>query len=124
LKVSPQVFEKLVDRALQELPAAFAAHLENVIIEIVDEPDVRDLEETGTEDPRDLLGLYHGVPLTELNVDGPVRMPDRITLYQRNIERCCRTRDELVAEIRTTILHEIGHHFGLGEDELDELGYG
>jgi predicted Zn-dependent protease with MMP-like domain len=124
VKVSRGLFEKLVDKALDELPPAFARYLENIIIEVEDSPDAAACRSVGIDDPRGLLGLYHGVPLTHQSVEGPARLPDRISLYQQNIERICRTRDELVAQIRTTVLHEIGHYFGLDEEELDELGYG
>ena len=77
----------------------------------------------GVDDPTELLGLYHGTPLTERSIEEGFSMPDRIVLYQRNIEDMCETKDEVIEEIRTTVLHEIGHHFGLDEDDLEELGY-
>ena len=86
-------------------------------------PSSEDLEEMGIDDPAELLGLYHGTPLTERSVEFAGALPDRITIYQRNIERICRSRREIVEEIRTTVLHEIGHHFGLDEDDLFDVGY-
>ena len=77
----------------------------------------------GLSEKSDLLGLYCGQPLTDRSVSQPVRWPDRILLYQRNVERICRTRAEVVEQVRITVLHELGHHFGLEEDDLEELGY-
>jgi len=62
--------------------------------------------------------------LTRRHVDVPYRYPDRIVIYQRNIERSCRTRERMVRQIRRTVLHEVGHHFGLSERQLRDLGYG
>ena len=124
MRVSREVFEQLVDQALESLPDAFRAHIANVIIEIEDQPDSRTCAELDLDDPRALLGLYHGIPLTDRHVEEPVHMPDRISIYQSNIQRICRSRDELVEQIRKTVLHEVGHYFGLDEDDLDEVGYG
>ena len=124
MRLSREEFEELVDRALASIPEAFAPYLDNVMIEVEDMPDARTCAQLDIDNPRHLLGLYHGVPLTDRNVEAPLRMPDRISIYQPNIERVCRTRAELVAQIRTTVLHEVGHHFGLDEDDLDEVGFG
>ncbi len=124
MRVSRDEFEKLVREALAEVPAAFAGHLAEVLIDIEDFPDRRTCASAGVDDPESLLGLYHGVPLTERHIEAPAAMPDRISIYQRNIQRVCTSRAELIEQIRTTVLHEIGHFFGLDEDDLDELGYG
>jgi predicted Zn-dependent protease with MMP-like domain len=124
VKVSPEGFEVLVRQALDEIPSAFVPFLANVVIEVEDLPSQSDCESVGLTDRRALLGLYHGVPLTDRSVEEHARLPDRITIYQRNIERVARTRRQLVDQIRKTVLHEVGHHFGLDEDDLDELGYG
>lgn len=124
MQVPIEVFEKLVDQALDEIPASLTPYLENVVIDIEDMPDRRTCESVGVSHPRALLGLYHGIPLTNQSVEHSGRLPDRISLYKSNIERISRTREELVAQIRKTVLHEVGHHFGLDEDDLDELGYG
>jgi predicted Zn-dependent protease with MMP-like domain len=124
VKVSPEGFEELVRQALDEIPPAFVPFLANVVIEVEDMPSERDCASVGLTDRRSLLGLYHGIPLTDRGVEEHARLPDRITIYQRNIERVARSRRQLVDQIRTTVLHEVGHYFGLDEDELDELGYG
>ncbi len=124
MHVPREVFEEIVDQALETIPPAFDRYLENIVIEVEDAPDARTCASVGVDDPRHLLGLYHGVPLTGRSVEALASMPDRISIYQRNIERICRTRAELVTQIRKTVLHEVGHHFGLDEEDLDEVGYG
>ncbi len=124
MKLSLEEFEELVDEALEAIPKAFEPYMEGLAIDIEPMPDRETLEEMGIDDPRDLLGLYRGTPLTGRSVEHSMRMPDSIVIYQRNIERMCRTRRQLVRQIRKTILHEVGHHFGLDEDELDRIGYG
>lgn len=105
-------FEELVRRALDELPEAAARALSNV--EVV-------ISERG---PRDLLGLYEGIPLTERDSNYAGVLPDVITLFREAIEAKARDSDDLVKEVRTTVLHEIAHHFGISDDRLHELGWG
>lgn len=124
MRVSPQEFRTLVVEALAEIPQAFHVYLEGVAVDVEPMPGARDLDDTGLDDARDLLGLYQGRPLTERSVEDPVGLPDRIVIYQGNIQRICRTRRQIVQQIRTTVLHEVGHHFGMDEEMLDELGYG
>ena len=122
--VSKGQFAKLVERALAELPEPFAQHLEEISVEIRDRPSRRQLADLGLKDEELLLGLYHGRPRTERSVlDGP-SMPDVIYIFQEDVELVSDSERQLIDEVRTTVLHEIGHHFGMGEDELDELGYG
>jgi len=123
MKFSEEQFAELVREALADIPPAFEQLMENVIVDVEPMPAVVDCAEGGVDDPRDLLGLYHGVPLTERSVEDGLRLPDRIVLYQRNIEEMGRTRRGVIREIRKTIFHEVGHFFGLDEDELTELGY-
>lgn len=124
MKLSEEEFAGLVEEALRDIPQPFATYLENVMVEVEQEPDAKLLAEMEIDDATELLGIYHGIPLTERSIDDGVQLPDRITVFQRNIERMCKGRKQIIAEIRTTVLHEIGHHFGLDEDDLDELGYG
>lgn len=124
MRLSRRAFCALVERAIADLPPQFAPYLEELTVDVEDVPDaavVRDLE---LDDPRELLGLYQGQPLTERHVDHAVRWPERIVIYQLNVQRACRTRAEIIEQVRRTVLHEIGHHFGLDEDDLDDLGYG
>ena len=71
-----------------------------------------------------LLGLYEGVPLTERALYGGLAMPDRITIFRLPTLRACRSQEEVVTEVRTTVVHEIAHHFGIDDERLHELGYG
>ena len=87
-------------------------------------PDRETCAKAGIDNPRELLGLYRGTPLTERSVEHARHLPDHVTIYQRNIERCCRNKREAVEQIRRTVLHEVGHHFGLDEDDLAKMGYG
>lgn len=117
-------FAALVEAALAELPPALAQHLERVPVAIEDRPTPQQLKSVGLGRRDLLLGLYVGTSLADESVHHGVEMPSVILLFQEDIELVCDTRDELKAEIRKTVLHEIGHHFGLNEEQLDELGYG
>jgi predicted Zn-dependent protease with MMP-like domain len=122
--VSKKRFEELVEEALAELPEPFAGHLEEVPVEIRQRPTVKELRRVGLEDDELLLGLYQGRPMTERSVEDSGRLPDVIYIFQEDIELVSANERELVEQVRTTVLHEIGHHFGMDEDDLDELGYG
>ena len=116
-------FQKLVARAVELLPPRFLARLENVDVVVEDEPTDEDLDLAGVEPGGTLLGLYHGIPQSERGSWYGNMLPDRIVIYQRPIEAVARNRREIQKEIRITLMHEIGHHFGLGEEELSEAGY-
>jgi predicted Zn-dependent protease with MMP-like domain len=113
-------FQELVAQAVDELPDFFLEKLENVAILVEDEPGPELREEW---DDRLLLGLYSGVPLSKRSVFGNYPYPDVITLYQRNIERLCRSDRAVIDQIRNTVIHEIGHHFGMNEEDLRKHGY-
>lgn len=122
-RVSPQKFEELVERALAELPEVFAAHLEEVPVQICDRPTPRQIQSVGAQGGL-LLGLYQGRPMTERSVEDSGRMPDIIFIFQDSIERVVNSEDQLIQQVRTTVLHEIGHHFGMSEEDLEKIGYG
>lgn len=124
MRMSVEQFQSAVAEALATVPETFRPYLENVVVDVELMPDAAMLREMEMDDADDLLGVYLGTPLTDRSVEAPVPLPDRIVIFQRNLEAMCRNRRELVEEIRLTVLHELGHHFGLDEDELDELGYG
>lgn len=114
-------FRKLVAEAIDTIPAHFAREIKNVAIVIEDDPadDLMDQMDMGPEDV--LLGLYQGTPLTERRWDHGNALPDRITLYQRSIEEDCESEDEIVVAIGETLIHELGHYFGMSEDEIMEI---
>jgi predicted Zn-dependent protease with MMP-like domain len=108
-------FGELVDEAVAELPFELASRVSN--LEITVESDPAKSEDDG------LLGLYEGIPLTQRDFGYNAVLPDRITLYKRNIERAAADRQEVAEVIRTTVLHELAHHFGIEDHRLDELGW-
>jgi len=121
--LSRQAFRRLVAEAIASLPPLVLERLQNVEIVVEDRPTLADLRRAGVEPPETLFGLYTGTPLTERGSGYGLVLPDKITLYQRSIEEACRSRREVREQIRTTLMHEIGHHFGLTEEELEEAGY-
>lgn len=123
-RVSKPHFGRLVEQALAELPPDFAQFLEEVPIEVRDHPSAAQLQTMGLGRRELLLGLYHGRPRTQRSVEDSGRMPDVIYVFQEPIESISDSEQELVEQVRKTVLHEIGHHFGMNEEDLDELGYG
>ena len=122
--LSKAQFASLVEKALRDLPPQFARFLEEIPIEIHDRPTHRELRKLGLKQDDLLLGLYHGRPRTQRSVEDSGSLPDVIYIFQEDVELCCDSEKELVEQVRTTVLHEIGHHFGMSEQDLDELGYG
>lgn len=118
-------FERIVEEAVKSLPEQFRAKIENVIFRVSESPNKRQSKskEPGTREPS-LYGLYEGVPRTERSVEESFREPDRITIFKRAIERDHKSKAAMVKCIQETVLHELGHYFGLSDPELDELGYG
>ncbi len=116
-RVGRETFERWMAETVDSLPPFFGDRIDNVLFVVEDVPD----PEVQTEFGSMLLGLYQGVPLPERTVWQTVMQPDVITLYQRNIESICRNRDEVRRQIQQTVLHEVGHYFGLDEDELERI---
>ena len=115
-------FDQLVERALDGLPPDLAKLLDNVAIVVEDWPDRSTQPDSG--DPADTLyGLYEGVPLTERGDSYYGVLPDRITIFRGPLERDF-WADELEEQVRITVVHEIAHYFGFGEEQLEELGWG
>ncbi len=114
-------FESLVTEALATIPARFRKAMSNLAIVVEDEPPSEMLEELGVEPPDTLLGLYQGIPLTERHWDHGNVLPDRILLFQGPLERDSEDEDDLVVAVGETLIHEIGHYFGLSEDEIQEI---
>jgi predicted Zn-dependent protease with MMP-like domain len=117
MRVPPEEFEQLVARALDGLPESFAELLDNVAVVVEEEPDPDDLEALEMEPDEELFGLYQGVPQAE-RAGGYSALPDRIAIYRGPILRSCRDRREVIREIRDTVIHELGHHFGLDEEDM------
>jgi predicted Zn-dependent protease with MMP-like domain len=110
-------FERLVEEALDGLPEEFAAALENVAVVVEEEPDPAVLADLGMDPDEELLGLYLGVPITERDTQYQ-SLPDRVAIYRGPVLRCCGSRREVVREVRDTVVHELGHFFGLDDEEM------
>jgi predicted Zn-dependent protease with MMP-like domain len=118
-------FEKIVEESFEKLPEVFKRAIVNVGIVVEDYPDDALVQKMQLPSKYNLLGLYHGIPLTERGTwygMTPVT-PDKISLYQRNIESHCRTQHEIEQAIYDVLIHEIGHYFGMNEKEIREAGY-
>jgi predicted Zn-dependent protease with MMP-like domain len=119
--LTPAEFRHVVREALDSLPKRFGDMVENVVIAVEEEPNREDLESFEPDDDEDtvqeLLGIYRGVPLTERSHDMPL-MPDEIAIFRGPINRVARTRQEAVHEVRETVIHELGHYFGLDDHEM------
>jgi predicted Zn-dependent protease with MMP-like domain len=116
-----KVFEETAERAFQALPKKFRDSIENVEIVVEDEPSSNpQLTRYGVKRNEMLLGLYHGVPLTKRGTwyGMTPTLPDRITLFQKNIEAVCRTEEEVEEKIYEVLFHEIGHYFGMDEQQI------
>ena len=114
-------FEKLVAEALASIPRRFRDAMSNIAIVVEDEPEPALLEEMDVEPDGTLLGLYQGTPLTERQWSYGNTLPDRILLFQGPLERESDDEDDLIVAIGETLIHEIGHYFGLSEDEIEAI---
>ena len=113
-------FERLVRQALTDLPAEVSDRLENVDVLVEEWHATDQLGGLKIEEDDYLLGLYEGVPLTHRTDYGMV-LPDKITLFQKAIEAVCESDEEIVEEVRKTVVHEVAHHFGIDDETLEEL---
>lgn len=111
--MTPARFEELVAEALDQIPPEFASAMDNVVV----------LVEPHNADEPDILGLYHGIALTERGSDYGGVLPDRISIYREPLLDMCESEDEVVEEVLVTVVHEIAHHFGIDDERLHELGW-
>ncbi|MCX5727798.1 MAG: metallopeptidase family protein [Nitrospirae bacterium] len=119
MTVSPEEFDRWIQEALAELPPRFAALAEEVSIVVEEEPSSDVLQDLGLESEDDLLGLYQGVPIDQASFFQPAgELPARIAIYRGPILRLCRTKAEVIHEVRDTVVHELGHHVGLDDEEM------
>jgi len=119
--VQRERFEKLVADALASIPRRFRDAMKNIAIVVEDEPSRALLREMDITPPGTLLGLYSGTPLTERRWDYGNTLPDRIQLFQGPHERSAKDEDDLVVAIGETLIHEIGHYFGMSEEQIEEI---
>lgn len=114
VRMSPERFERLVSDALDRIPAALTDGMDNVVVLV---------EDRHPEEP-DLLGLYEGIALTERDWAYAGALPDAITIYRDSVLEVCDSEADVVEQVAITVIHEIGHHFGIDDDRLHELGWG
>ncbi len=129
-EMSDEEFEAVIEEALDAIPERFLEALENIAIVMEDEPDDYHLDVVESPDSlggsmldNELLGLYDGVNLVERADGYDCDIPDVITIFKGPHERCYGSREEVVEEIGKTVVHEIGHYFGIDDDRLREMGY-
>lgn len=115
VEMEREEFEQVVAEALDQIPDDLASRVRNLVVLVEDEAPA--------EDP-DLLGMYDGLAITAPGADTDPWGPARIFVFRLNLQDMCESREELLAEIRITVLHEVAHHFGIDEARLHELGYG
>ena len=120
--MSRDEFRELVEEAIDTIPRKFATKVRNLAIVIEDEASEDLLDEMEIDDPLDLLGLYQGTPLNERGWGYGNQLPDRITLFQGTIEdECDDDEDEIIIAIGETLIHELGHYFGMSEEEIMDI---
>jgi len=119
--MSLKYFESQVKQAIRALPALFLEKMENVEVIIEEFPDKETLESLGIESPWNLLGLYSGAPLTHQSFFSTIALPHRILLYRQPILRTASSERDLGRVIREVLIHEIGHHFGFDDNELEKM---
>ncbi len=118
-------FQRISEEVLASLPDEFARHVQNILIKVEDFPDAETEQAMELDSPYGLLGLYHGVPIGhDIGIETPQNV-DMIFLYRRPmLAYWCDTGDSLAAIIKNTLIHEIGHHFGLSDEDMDRIEFG
>ena len=117
-------FRRLVREAVATMPPELLRRVHNVDIVIERRPTARDRKAARIGAGHTLLGLYHGIPLTRRGENYNLVLPDKISIYQEPIEDMCADDDAIREQVRKTVLHELGHYFGISDDRLGELGMG
>lgn len=111
-------FESLVAEALDGLPANFRELLENIVVRVEDEPCDEDYEFSDVSEDEEILGIYRGSMITERSVDSLPELPAQVVIFRNPILRCTETREEAIKEVQDTVMHELGHYFGLEDEEM------
>jgi len=111
-------FDAIVEEALASVPKPFLDLLRNIAVIVEDEPTDADLDDVGFDDDTELLGIFRGIALPDQGFDG-APMPGEIAIFRGPLTRVCDSRDELIQEIRDTVIHELGHYFGLDDHEME-----
>jgi predicted Zn-dependent protease with MMP-like domain len=116
-----EAFSRLVEEALQDIPRRFREEIKNVAIVVEDEPSPELMAEMEIEPPDSLYGLYQGTPLPERSWTHGNALPDRVTLFQRTIEEDAEDLEDMIVSIAETLIHELGHYFGMSEEQIEEI---
>ena len=124
MELSDQEFDHLISQAMDELPQEYIKGLDNVAIVYADWPDEHQAKKAGLRQGNILLGLYEGIPLTQRGAGYTFVLPDKITLFKKSILMIVRTPEELKAQIKRTLWHEIAHYYGLNHDRIHQLENG
>ena len=122
LRVSRDAVRAMAAQALEALPAQFREAMENVEIAVQDWPDAETMRQAGVAHPTELLGFYHGVPLTRRGQNYSLALPDQISMYRMPIVMRCRTVGEVRELVGRVVRHEVAHHFGIDDGRLREIG--
>ena len=120
ISISREQFERLVHKALSNIPPDIRFSIQNVDIVVDNVASMNQIAGTGIENEMELLGLYEGIPITE-RYGYDMVLPDKITLFQKPIEAICDNQEQITEEISKTLIHEIAHHFGLDDNHIDQL---
>jgi len=120
ISISREQFERLVHKALSDIPPDIRLSIQNVDIVVDNVASMNQIAGTGIENEMELLGLYEGIPITE-RYGYDMVLPDKITLFQKPIEAICDNQEQITEEISKTLIHEIAHQFGLDDNHLDQL---
>lgn len=123
INISPEEFHTMMEEAIETIPDKFKDKIENLAFIVEPYPTESDMERLGLKSKYSLLGLYSGVPYTNRNTYYMGVTPDRIILFQNNIQALCDSLDELKEKIREVVVHEVAHYFGMNEDEIRQAGY-
>lgn len=121
MELTDDAFDRLISKAMDELPQEYISGLENVAIVYADEPDEHQRKQSRLRDHDRLLGLYEGIPLTQRGAGYTFVLPDKITLFKKPLLAVTHSPDELFAQIKRTLWHEIAHYYGLDHDRIDAL---
>ncbi len=123
IQVSEEEFQQLMERAMDSVPKNFKSRMDNIVFIAEQYPSSNDLARLDMKDGRYLLGLYSGIPYTHRSTWYGSTTPDRIILFQKNIEAICGTKEELMDKVKEVVIHEIAHYFGMTDEQIRKAGY-
>ncbi len=123
ITVTEEEFQQYMEQALESIPGDFKDKIDNLVFLVEQFPSSSDLSRLNIKDPSQLLGLYSGIPFTHRNTWYSGSLPDRIILFQKNIEALCYSKNDLVSKIREVVVHEIAHYFGMSDKQIRKAGY-